>query len=314
MKQYKFVLKPRSFFSTIFASDTIFGTVCWYVRYLAGEDALVSMLRDFESDPPFLISSLIPRGFLPRPLLPFSLKEKSEDIDKSKKLKKIKWIPIELFSTYQNNYNSDKIAEKEDLFRKEEEIAAKLQAVEVTRNSISRETGTVIEGILFSDTYLCARDIEFNIYITEYSDKYSSIFHRAFALACELGLGREASIGKGRFEIKQEELNEIEKKIFAAKGSHFVSLSLCAGKNLEPLSYATFTRYGKLGGEFSQKGIDGTLLYNKKPIVFYKEGSTFRANNRVNGALLKNVHVDSRIVQYAYAYPLYFNPEISDAQ
>jgi hypothetical protein len=47
-------------------------------------------------------------------------------------------------------------------------------------------------------------------------------------------------------------------------------------------------------------------LFHKKPIVFYKEGSAFVSKEGVGGTLLQGVHVDARIVQYAYAYPVYF--------
>lgn len=313
MNRYKFILKPKSFFSTIFSSDTIFGIICWYVRHLEGEDALVAMLRDFEKEPPFLITSLLPNGYLPRPLLPFSMKDDVDEINRNKKMKKVKWIPVEVFANHQKQYQQDSLL-KEDICQKDELLKEKIIPVEITRNSIDRISGTVREGVLFTDTYeVVGDDIEFVVYVTEITPKYSEILANAFELACQMGLGREASVGKGFFDLRKENLNEREKKIFEEKGSHFISLSLCAGKNLHPVSYSTFTRYGKLGGEFSQRGINGALLFNKKPIVFYKEGSVFKANDDFAGTMLTNVHVDARIVQYAYAFPVYFTPnEIVD--
>ncbi len=308
MEQYKFVLQPRSYFSAIFSSDTLFGTLCWYIRYLEGEKALEEMLENFAKEPPFLISSLLPEGFIPRPFLPFTMKNSINDINLTKKLKKLKWIPMSIFAKYQNRFSMDDIAVSE-VFEQEQKLREKLMPVEITRNMINRQTGTVVEGMLFTDTYVCADAVKFVLYVTEYAETYHELLQRALECACELGLGREASTGKGLFSVRQAALDELEKKVFMQKGSHFISLSLCAGDNLVPVSYDTFTRYGKLGGEFSQHGIRGRLLFHKKPVVFYTEGSTFKANGTKNGTLLRNVHVDERICQYAFAYPLYFTPQ-----
>ncbi len=308
MKHYKFIFTPRSYFSEIFSSDTLFGTLCWYVRYLEGEKALEEMLRAFEKEPPFLISSLLPEGFIPRPILPFRMKHRISDINITKKLKKLKWLPLSSFARYQNRFSMDDVA-SDDVFEQERRLLEKLKPLEITRNRINRQTGTVVEGMLFTDTYVCADEVKFVLYVTEYAETYHDIVRRACECACELGLGREASTGKGIFSVRESALDEMEKRVFAQKGSHFISLSLCAGDNLVPISYDTFTRYGKLGAEFSQHGIGGRLLFHKKPVVFYKEGSTFKADGSMHGTLLRNIHVDGRICQYAYAYPLYFTPQ-----
>lgn len=301
-KKYKFVLTPKSFFSDIFSSDTIFGIICWYVRYIYGESKLLEMLKKYDNEPPFIISSLIPNGFIPKPQVPFKQKDSIKEIENDKKFKAIQWLPLQTFIKYQNNYNQDKVIH--ELIKNGQSIIA--EEFEITRNSINRNTGMALEGILFTDTYYYS-NMTFTVYVTLFDDSYEDILKNAFITACQMGLGSEASIGKGIFDCLVKELNNDEKQLFATKAKSYFTLSLCAGSNLQPISYSTFTKYGKLGGEFGQAGIDGIRLFNKKPIVYYKEGSTFIANHPVEGTILKNVHTDPRIVQYAYAYPVYFN-------
>lgn len=301
--QYKFSLKPLSYYSDVFSSDTIFGTVCWYVRYIYGEKTLTTFLNEYSNIIPLVISSLIPKGYVPKPQLNFKLKDSIEEIETDKKFKSLRWIPVEVFQKYQKNYDQDVVAKEINLL---EIKKIELSQIDITRNSISRITGMVREGVLFTDSFYYS-DVNYNVYITEYDTSYSDIFKNAFIAACQMGFGSEASTGKGIFDVKIEELDDIEKSIFNYKGKYFVTLSECAGSNLEPLSYTTVTKYGKLGGEFSQKGINGRLLFNKKPIVFYKTGSTFFSTGGVSGVLLNNIHSDYRIIQYAYAYPLYFD-------
>ncbi len=305
MKQYKFVLKPLSFYSDIFSADTIFGTVCWYIRYIYGEETLVSMLNDFRHKVPFIISSFIPQGYIARPQFYFTLKDTIAEIEKSKKLKSIQWLPIELFQKYQKDYNQDTLIN--ELLSKDNSIKViEMRQIDITRNSINRNTGMVLEGILFTDSYYY-NDIYYTVYVTEFDESYSDMFKEAFITACSIGLGSDISSGKGVFDVSIKELNETEKKVFGYQGKYFVTLSECAGANIEPVCYTTITKYGKLGGQFSQTGVNGRLLFNKKPIVLYKIGSTFSTTDDTYGVLLNNVHTDPRIVQYAYAYPVYFD-------
>lgn len=305
-RQYKYILKPLSLYSDIFSADTLFGTVCWYVKYLYGENTLISLLNEYDNSIPIIISSLMPQGYMYMPHLTFTLKDSISDIENDKKLKNLKWIPLEVFKKYQKDYNQDLLVKELNIPQIEKIEPGQ---IDITRNSISRITGMVREGVLFTDSYYYNNmdSMCYNVYVTEFDDSYSDIFQNAFVTACQMGFGSDASTGKGIFDVKIDELDSIEKSIFGYQGKYFVTLSDCAGQNLEPLCYTTITKYGKLGGEFSQIGINGQLLFNKKPIVLYKAGSTFFTTNGKNGKLLNNIHTDYRIRQYAFAYPVYFD-------
>ncbi|MGQ9842557.1 MAG: type III-A CRISPR-associated RAMP protein Csm4 [Spirochaetota bacterium] len=314
-KTYKFVFTPLSFFSDLFSSDTVFGALCWAMRYGYGEEKLEQMLKQFEAKPPFLVSSFLPLDYMPKPVLPLQYtkeevlhkKERIQQFSDFKKKKKLRWAPISLFVKYQKNFNHELFIEEIEY---DNSVTVEPSNFDITRNAISRFSGTVLEGMLFTDTYkyIDLHKLQLVVYVKVFDGQYDELIKELFSAAAQMGLGSNTSIGKGLFTVTQDALNQNEEKMFMFTGNCFTTLSLTAGSNLKAISYQTFTKYAKVGGEFSQIGINGKLLFNKKPIVFYKEGSTFVNNgNSLYGMMIKNIHPDTRIMQYGYAFPVYFN-------
>lgn len=308
-KVYKIILKPRSFFGHIFTSDTIFGAVSWAVRDLYGEAELENLLDQFNDNPPFLLSSLMPQGYVPRPVVPSERKDYNNDIPKKehckkiaemKKRKKMEWIPFDIFRAHQNEYDDESVMDEFDNLSGNE---LRNNEADITRNAISRENFRALEGALFTDSFLMI-DYALSLFVRIFDDKYGAQWlNEIFENISKTGIGKDKSVGRGAFEISVNDIDEDEKDVFEYTADHFMSLSLCAGNNLNPLSYTTLTKYGKLDGEFSQSGI-----FSKKPVVFYRNGSTFvNQNLPVCGAMIKNIHNDERIMQYGYAFPIYFN-------
>lgn len=102
-------LKPRSGYVTDLRSVTLWGTICWCIRYLHGDTELVEFIeRCKEGNPDFIISSAFPfkqQGatptlFFPNPLLhPTDTLGNDDDTERAlisyrlrKKLKKIEFI------------------------------------------------------------------------------------------------------------------------------------------------------------------------------------------------------------------------------
>jgi CRISPR-associated protein Csm4 len=55
MKTYILKIKPISPFSTPIQADTLFGHLCWALRYLEGDEKkLLKFLEEFDSKPPIL--------------------------------------------------------------------------------------------------------------------------------------------------------------------------------------------------------------------------------------------------------------------
>lgn len=314
-KTYKFVFTPISFFSCSFGSDTVFGALCWAMRYGYGEAKLKEMLNHFEDKPPFVVSSFLPLGYMTKSVLPLQYtqedvlheKERIQKFSYFKKRKKLRWVPISLFVKHQNNFKHESFLNEID-YNKNAHVEP--SNFDITRNAISRLTGSVLEGLLFTDSYkyIDSQGLRLVVYVNVFDEQYDKLIKELFVAAAQMGLGSKTSIGRGLFTVTQEALNQNEEKMLMFTGNCFTTLSLAAGSNLKAISYQTFTKYAKPEGEFSQTGINGKLLFNKKPIVYYKEGSTFvNDTNAFYGMMIKNIHPDTRIMQYGYAFPVYFN-------
>jgi CRISPR-associated protein Csm4 len=312
---YKVVCSPHSHFEMIYKADTIFGGMCWVIRYIYGEQTLVDLLEKFKQSPPFLISSMMPMGYIYKPLLhPEKINEVNnttqntkrqlkQKIEQEKRKKRITLIPLELFQKYQKKFKD--IYNDPD-FLKSSLINIGIGNDEITRNAIDRTLMHAREGALFTELYMYSeKPLVFYIKVldTSYSSEW---FEKVVTLMGKNGFGKDCSVGKGVFKVSFENLKKEEENIFEFTSNTFCTISVCAGSNCNPIMYTTFTRYGKLGGVYSQSGIDGNLLYCKKPVVFYAEGSVFNGS-KIAGGMIGNVHTNPKIVQYGYAFPVYIS-------
>ncbi|MBN2532134.1 MAG: hypothetical protein JXB88_04550 [Spirochaetales bacterium] len=309
---FKLILTPLTGFGHLFEADNIFGHIAWAVRYLDGEDTLKTMLSAFREFPPFLLSNCFPQGLFSKPVLPpyewpYDITgEKEAMLAERAKVKEIKnkaWVTKAFYTTYQQELCSR--LHIEDIYFAD----TTMQEQQMTGNAIDRTSLKAAEGMLFTDTFLWSENPLVS-YVMVNDEHYSrEWFEKIADYLSVTGMGKNKSTGKGKFRITIEEPDDEEKALFSYKSAHFISLSNCAGANLTPLSYILFTKYGRLGEEYSQAGIDGKLLFLKKPVVFYKAGSLFCADAKLStlGQMIAGVHTDPAIVQYGYAFPLYIH-------
>lgn len=78
MGHLQVLISPKSAFASALQSDTIFGHICWAIKYLDGEGALLRFLDEYNTtNPPLILSDGIPEGYLPKPILkPLSIQER----------------------------------------------------------------------------------------------------------------------------------------------------------------------------------------------------------------------------------------------
>ena len=249
MKLYKVPITPISHFATKLQGDTIFGQICWAILYKFGKDRLSELLESYrDNSKPFLIvSDAFPSGYLPKPKMPSRfLKEKSED----KKLNRKKlWLTLdELINGVYTKAKSDKEIENSD-------------RVDITtHNALNYKTfhtgdGFDPHGLTISN--LGKKDIYF--LLDEAQFKYDE-FIEVLELFSNMGYGKKASIGKGRFEYNKDEIEPIE---LNNSSTVFITLSPFSPKGLDikDIYYEPFTRFGKFGASRAYKNAF------KKPIL-----------------------------------------------
>ena len=253
MQLYKVVLTPKSRFSTRLKGDTLFGHLCWAIVYLQGRERLVTLLKEYDRKPFAVVSDAFPSGYLPKPTMPsIFLGEKSDE--KKENRKKI-WIKPRDF--------------RDGMFTKavtEKDAGIQDHSDSVIHNSINyRNSRTDDSGVFAPYGEVEYSFGERDIYVLLDETKMSKDeIVELITLIGESGYGRDASIGKGRFEIQSVEPSDLQDE-----GRYFMALSPFTpeGTDARELYYEPFTRFGRFGGDRARKNAF------KKPLLLADTGS-----------------------------------------
>ncbi len=320
MKAYILKLKIKSALGTPIMGDTIFGHLCWGIKFHEGEKKLIEFLKQYDDAPPLIISDGFPEKMLPFPLLKPSLFKddiKLDELNRIKQLRKQKYIKSDLFFREGFIFSEENVIanlSKDDI----ENIRISLIKQDRLHNTINRITNTTS----FGDNSLYAAE---EIWYREQIDKdqynneniildiyLASSFNQTrlkllFDWAFENGYGADKSTGKGNVEV-----TEIKKNKLPRKGNRAVALGSFVPhekEQLQDLRADIFTKYGKLGGTF-------VLSENpfKKPLIMYKAGSTFDSSdsNLFVGSLIHNIHKNESICHHAFAPVVMFKEDGSN--
>lgn len=330
MRHYIVSIRPTSAFGTPLDSDTLFGHICWAIWYMNEDKGkLARFLERFDDQPPLILSSAFPEGYLPLPQLPpFTVREKTTLEEKFRhremggNLEFIQWLKrmsrqtlmstdaffrfqtglskFTLFEAVLDNelseYNFSPAGSPGDSM-------ADTRAAEIWHNTINRKSGVVIEGKLFSkNTTFYPAGIALNVYLK--TDHFSTDqLQEIFTFIALNGYGADKSTGCGRFDftIKEEDIFR--------HPAEFNAYLLLSNTNAAILKshdgfYRTWTKFGKLGGIFSS-----TSLYSpfKKPVILLTPGSVIFGSDRIEflGSNFAGVHARPDIQHYGIGYPLY---------
>lgn len=274
------------------SAPTLWGHLAWWVRYTQGEKALLEWLEAFQHDPPFLISSAFPTGYLPRPLLP---QIQVQDTKQRKALKRIRYLGFATFERVIREGEKALLDSPELLEGKTPSLRRATQ----TRVGISRITGTAQGGILFTDRVYWLNDKRdqqtWTVYVQLRQEAdYLETALRGIGL---FGYGGKASVGLGRFEVvdtQEIDLPETENP------THYVTLAptLPEGEGF----WALETYWGRLGGHYAQ--VETPF---KRPYLRAVEGSVFK--EKPGGRLLDVTPSPApeegvRVWEYLYPFPL----------
>ncbi len=316
MAEYRLIIKPISPFQTPIQSDTLFGHICWALRYLVGENELAKFLKSFTTDTAsFIISSAFPEGYLPmpmlRPLTPdeedtlfskFNYKSRLEFYNELKPLKKVNLIEIKAiemlkdklsyYNLYEKHIEGEICIENPDIYK----------IAEVWHNAKNRLTDKVMEGKLFAkEDIFYSADIKLVVFIDDFYFGKRRLLE-IFDFIARSGFGADKSSGRGYFTYELIDGWSLPK---SDNPNAFVSLSNyypCDGDFQEGF-YNTLTKFGKLGGHWAS-GVAGGPF--KRPVFLLTPGSVFITNNQKSfyGQLINNVHKKKEIVHYGITLPL----------
>ena len=283
MVLYKTTITPLSNFASKLKGDTLFGQICWAIRFKYGEHRLKELLSNYDDAPFLIVSDPFAKGYLPKPTMPsIFLNENSED-------KKINRKKIHV--TMQNLVDGEFHKAKTD-----DEVQNQDHTTVVVRNAINYKTLTT--GDKGFDPYgekeikLSQKDIYFL-----FSDNFTlDELLESLSLVGQVGYGKDSSIGKGRFEFSKfvkVDINSSSKTYMAL--SPFVPL----GTECEDLFYEPFTRFGKTGASRAN-----TNPF-KKPIIMANSGAVINFKEKKSlsyiGKSIQNISTYKDVVHQGYS-------------
>lgn len=252
MKLYKTTITPTSNFATPLKGDTLFGQMCWAIRFTYGEERLKELLNSYDIKPFMIASDAFASGYLPKPTMPST--HLGENSDEKKVNRKKIWLTLDqLKSGDYKNAKSDK--EIDNIAHKDG----------VIKNSLNYLTFTTSEDGAFApyseyEMALSKRDIYFAI-----NESFSLLeLEEAFTLVSNMGYGKNTTIGKGFFTFSEFTCVDVKNN-----SKSFMTLSPISLETLvcKELFYEPFTRFGKHGASLANKNPF------KKPLLLADSGA-----------------------------------------
>lgn len=258
MRSYRACIIPQSAFGTKPMGDTLFGQLCWAVCNRYGEERLSTLLDGYTSERPFaVVSDALPAGYLPRPALPGHWFREVLNADR-KTVKNRVWLPLDQFSV--------PVADWLQHCQPSSAIPGGTAAeYPQPHNTLNRYTGTTGEGqfapYAMNQFWYGHRKaeherekeshnpVELEVYIVLDETRLSADELRELLFGIgAVGFGRDASIGLGKYELK--ELSRFDLPAQEAADA-WLTLAPCAPQGLPWQAsccfYQPFTRFGRHG-------------------------------------------------------------------
>lgn len=289
MQTHRFTLRPLSAFGTPLAGDTLFGQLCWTLRHQLGNARLNELLHGYTSCQPFaVLSDALPAGHVPLPCVPSDAWQASTGsaAPDRKTLKKKKWLPAAALATpfihWQASAHSDaQVAEPlinawaAQGHHRDPAGSSHTERAQ-PHNTINRATGTTGEGqfapyAMPQIWFHPAMQFDLHVVLDEARLSLSELTS-ALVYMGQVGFGRDASIGLGKFELLSDGVLSSPQNEGAANS--YLTLGPCAPQGLGfcPVrsTYQVATRFGRHGDAAVQLGQPF-----KRPVLLAKAGGVF---------------------------------------
>lgn len=303
MKTYCATLRLRSATLSPWQADTLFGHLCWLVRYAHGEPALLELLARYRAgDPPLLFSDGCPAGWLPRPLVPHPpAPPDPAGWAIGPAPARGSWVSAAAFAALCQgelpaaepppSFESSRVVQKS--------LAARLTGADVPGDSTYH-----VEELAYYEQKIDARQgRDLSVYVRAADDAWAERAHDWLTQLAAGGYGARKSAGYGQFTLAGwEPWPQFDRAPEGANG--FISLSNWAPARHDPAEgrYHTLVKYGKLG-----EALAVTEHPFKYPLILLAAGSCFYAAAPIRpwyGRLVEQIAElpDLPIAQYAYAF------------
>lgn len=262
-------LRPLTAFGTPLAGDTLFGHLCWALRWRHGETALERWLDGYTAGRPFaVVSDAFPAGKVPRPAVPewaFGLRL---DPSQRKRWRSRAWLPL-----------SGSDSPFGDWLRTAESLPDDLLPVEeiLVQNTINRLTGATGDGPFAPRRVtrsVFPHGARLEVHLAHDPERIDvETLLQAMEDIGEGGYGRDASAGLGKFSI-----GAVDRRRPVTDGRNAaITLAPCAADPAALVTAECFwqpvTRFGR-HGSVAALGLAGGAF--KRPVLMMRTGAFLR--------------------------------------
>lgn len=313
MRLHRFLLRPLAPWATPLRSDTLYGLLLWRIAERQGDEACRHAITAFlEGKPPFVLSSALPEGSVFAPRLPPVPRARFRQWVEERAIVDAAGAPLSLMAALQafKRFRKQTHLPLADWQKLAGALSVRrLFAAFCSRSaperhssvpdgsvephvSIDRRSGSALEGGLYFNRLRWFRqDARLHLYArTDSPETLLSLL----AEAGELGFGKDAALGKGRFAVQAD--TDFRAGTLDNDGPSSLLLSVCAAPDMAALQgwYATEIKRGKVWGGGSPF---------KNPLLLLSEGSLL--HRLPDGPfVLQHIHPHARIVQITHPLTL----------
>ena len=213
-----FIFKPLSPFKSFPTANTIFGAICWGIRWLDSEEKLLETLEMFKTGrPPFIISAPLPwkggKWVFPRPIHFIPMTPKNvEEYKEYKKFKKTQWVSWEVFrKTLEEEPRKSFHGEKPQINKDV-----------IPHASINRLTMTTVGGELYNEEALWL--FSFGVIVKFFDGSFAPLVRACLEFS---QLGGNKTTGMGRCRLEETEPPEGMEEFISQKSARAFLISDC---------------------------------------------------------------------------------------
>lgn len=265
MQTFMLTLQPEASFGTPLVGDTLFGHLCWALRWRHGVVALAALLSGYTEGRPFaVLSDAFPAGLLPRPLMPAGRMAQLVEASQRKADRLNAWLPAARAAESLAAWSAHAKALPND---------ATPRPGVLTQNTINRLTGTTGTG------QFAPRQVERIVHPSGSRLQVYAVldttrlgledFAQVMRDIGDNGYGRDASTGLGKFRLSGPQPHAW---IRPPAARHALTLAPCAPVpdllHADDCFYQPLSRFGRHG---SLHALGGQPF--KKPLLLLRSAA-----------------------------------------
>lgn len=281
MLTYRATLKPAGATRSPWQADTLFGHLCWLLRYREGEAALAEFLQRYQAEPPLLFSNGFPGDFLPRPLLPAPpvksgqpKREQVQMMQEAKAGRGVRWVSPAQFEAMRRGERIS-LGPQPDPLRRRTVLKNQINRLTFGATSLEEDGGGNlynVDELAFVHEEAAQRSgLEVSVYVRAADETWAGRAKSWLGELAHSGYGAKKSAGYGQFALLDwQPFTAFDDAPPGANG--FISLSNWTPAPGDPTAgfYGRLVKYGKLGEEWATSSQPF-----KFPLIMLTAGSSF---------------------------------------